>query len=909
MGSSPTAEEQGALLEEAFGFVAEQRFYLRKAINQSDLDAALRCAICLANELRSSQLAPENYYKLYALVSWELQHFGGFVATSASKEQLDLAQVYELVQHEGNALPRLYLLVTVGSVYVCADGGKAQEILDDLTSMLCAVQHPVRGLFLRYYFLQVVKDSLPLLGAREAVRYLLLNLRESISLWARLRLQPASVPSRGQGPEEGWQLDRGRHVLRLLVGAHLMRLARLPGLNPEVYAEAVLPEVLRLSTSCEDSAGQAYLLRCFVEVFPDDFHLKTLDRVLVACGQVHWAVDLRPVLEHLLRRLTLFVLKPGSGEETAGADPFASFHGHLRQLHARPRGPATPLGSLLGLQLELMLATLALHPGDPGRVELVLHGTAGLLRQQSEGEAWDELSIEAVVDILAAPLTKEALVPAVLAMPHHATLAASLGAVGRRTAGLAMVAALLAGDVSLSDLETLHRLLALIEPLICDERAAEGVGEEEGSACNQKHLEHDPVAFAAEQERVARLAHQVRHPDAAEAFRMLAALRRYFDEGGPHRVVFTLPATAVAALRLAEPLLAGAGTRVVVDAGDMPEALAAAAAWPTPEEFFDFVQETIAGLGSLQPAESVRLRLLAAATADAAARRAAEAAGSGEGPAAGPAAAAAAASAACRSLVDGALRGLEREVRSAGDKLVGLQLVAGTLRGASCLEGPCFALAADRAVQIARQLESKRLQSKGLCLCAAMFWGPACRDAGQAMLCLQRALRCADGAIHIDPLDVGLFVEVLDRAAQLFDEANTEVTASFLSCLLALCAQHLQYIGDRAPVEAAQALRATVLDLQERQARAVAGGAALAAEAAGYGRGGLTRRAPVAESGTARVATAAAEAEALGAAAAAVAAPDPVRERLAVAAGYAALHLEAALEAVGLGQGTAVAAA
>ena len=40
-----------------------------------------------------------------------------------------LSKYYELVQHAGNILPRLYLLITVGSVYIKSKEAPARDIL------------------------------------------------------------------------------------------------------------------------------------------------------------------------------------------------------------------------------------------------------------------------------------------------------------------------------------------------------------------------------------------------------------------------------------------------------------------------------------------------------------------------------------------------------------------------------------------------------------------------------------------------------------------------------------------------------------------------------------------------------------------------------------------------------------
>merc|ERR1712070_646583 len=181
--------------------------------------------------------------------------------------------------------------------------------------------------------------------------------------------------------------------------------------------------------------------------------------------------------------------------------------------------------------------------------ELVLQSTVKLLESRgSNSESLSEDVAEAVVDIMAAPLTQEPLVTAVLQMPYHKTLMATVGRPMQRCAALAMVSAVLAGDVSICECATLQNLLQLADALLRDEGGHENEGEENWG----RHLEHDPAAFTSEQEAVARLVHQVRHEDPDTVLKMLLALQQYLKHGGPHRLVFTMPAMVVAMLRLAD---------------------------------------------------------------------------------------------------------------------------------------------------------------------------------------------------------------------------------------------------------------------------------------------------------------------------------------------------------------------
>ena len=94
----------------------------------------------------------------------ELRHLEAYIS-SEHKRGRRMLELYELVQHAGNVLPRLYLLLTVGSVYIVSQEAAAKDILTDLVEMCRGVQHPMRGLFLRNYLAQASKSKLPDTGS------------------------------------------------------------------------------------------------------------------------------------------------------------------------------------------------------------------------------------------------------------------------------------------------------------------------------------------------------------------------------------------------------------------------------------------------------------------------------------------------------------------------------------------------------------------------------------------------------------------------------------------------------------------------------------------------------------------------------------------------------------------------
>lgn len=93
-------------------------------------------------------------------ISDELRKLESFLVDEFKKGH-KVSDLYELVQYAGNILPRLYLLVTVGAVYVKSKQVPTKDILKDLVEMCRGVQHPLRGLFLRNHLLQSIKRDLP----------------------------------------------------------------------------------------------------------------------------------------------------------------------------------------------------------------------------------------------------------------------------------------------------------------------------------------------------------------------------------------------------------------------------------------------------------------------------------------------------------------------------------------------------------------------------------------------------------------------------------------------------------------------------------------------------------------------------------------------------------------------------
>ncbi|KAJ5293964.1 hypothetical protein PENANT_c009G06932 [Penicillium antarcticum] len=301
----PVTEDQNRLLEEALGVVRQQSGLMRKCLETpGKLMDALKCGSTLVSELRTPSLGPKQYYELYMAVFDALRHLSVYLKENHPVNHL--ADLYELVQYAGNIVPRLYLMITVGTVYMSVEDAPVKEIMKDMMEMSRGVQHPIRGLFLRYYLSGQARDHLPLGtgdgpegNMQDSINFVLTNFVEMNKLWVRLQHQG---PSR-----ERERRIQERRELELLVGSNIVRLSQLVDL--EGYKSGILQALLEQVVQCRDVLAQEYLLEVITKVFPDEFHLHTLDLLLSAIARLNPHVDLKKIVIGLMDRLSSYAAR------------------------------------------------------------------------------------------------------------------------------------------------------------------------------------------------------------------------------------------------------------------------------------------------------------------------------------------------------------------------------------------------------------------------------------------------------------------------------------------------------------------------------------------------------------------------------------------------------------------------
>ncbi|KAG0686959.1 Vacuolar protein sorting-associated protein 35 [Pichia californica] len=298
-----TIEEQQKLLDNSILLIKNEIYQMRKCLeSKHKFMDSLKHASNFLNELRTNSLNPKQYYELYILIYDGLNYLSSYLKDNNkdSNNNTYLIDLYELVQYAGNIIPRLYLMITIGSVYMSREDAPINEILNDMLEMCKGVQNPIRGLFLRYYLIQKTKNYLINFENSEnlnkILNFIILNFIEMNKLWVRLQHQ-------GHSTEKDKRIEE-RKELKILVGSNLVILSQLDLITKELYNDKVLPDILQQIIKCKDSIAQNYLLDVIIQIFPDTFQVFSLKTFLISLLMINNDdVNITLLLNSLIERL------------------------------------------------------------------------------------------------------------------------------------------------------------------------------------------------------------------------------------------------------------------------------------------------------------------------------------------------------------------------------------------------------------------------------------------------------------------------------------------------------------------------------------------------------------------------------------------------------------------------------
>mmetsp|Transcript_6170 Transcript_6170/g.9562 ORF Transcript_6170/g.9562 Transcript_6170/m.9562 type:complete len:1349 (-) Transcript_6170:51-4097(-) len=451
----------------------------------------------------------------------------------------------------------------------------------------------------------------PLLGKGTVVdsyEFILQNLLEMNRLWIRIQHMPGDKTK-----ETKRRRERERNDLRILVGSNLNRLSQLEGISAHTYGSTILPRILQEVASCRDPLAQAYLMDCIIQVFPDEFHLETLEVFLGVLPKLRDKVNTRTILNNMMERLLHYYqdetlvngeLDTNDVKRTMAVNSFDMFEDCVQRVF-EARGLNIPPKDVIRLQGCLLNYALKISPGNIDLISRCIGmcaGALGTLKEQKKASMMgqgivvgggtkksSEIDMEAVAtgaleSLLSVPLEQLAL--KVLDLPDFSTLMSFLPWENRKVVALSMIKSVVAGGdgAKVKDIAQLEQLLEILAPLLRDKGASgpaayEPTVDDGGSLISRTAnlmgtLGISPSGgndmfdgglqkaesfggdsqksnqFREEQTLIAKLVHVLDHEDTDIAYQMLNVVRKHITPGGPKRAGMTLPPIIFAALML-----------------------------------------------------------------------------------------------------------------------------------------------------------------------------------------------------------------------------------------------------------------------------------------------------------------------------------------------------------------------
>jgi len=571
---------------------------------------------------------PKLYYELFLAVTGELRAFEVHVLDVVKAGHIRILQLYEEVQKIQSIVPRLYMLITIGAVYIKSLQAPARDVLKDLSEMCCGVQHPQRGLFLRSYLSQCMRDKLPDKGnpfegkggdVKDSVDFLLKNLTEMNRLWVRMQ---HNCPLK-----EKERRMKERKELQILVGSNLSAISRLGGVHVEMYKSAILPHVASQIVNCHDPIAQEYLAETLVNVFPDEYHLQCLDAFLEMCSKLESEVNMRSIVDSLCSRLGAFCTK--STDNTVlvkQSEAISVFRKRLPAIiEAELRG-SMPMEHVAATYLSFLRFSLKAEPQNFETPDFIYGHCYRTLTQEQIQETTNQHNIVylndshptmivrgsqleiVVVDLLCAPLAMMPSIREALLWNNWLPLSKMLPYGTWRRVANQLLGSMRDFDPCLSQTSEIDKLFDYVEPLVVpDSRTLVNMDRDvihhpyffaEDASVEPVLVQKDSDDGIESQGLVARIIFLVNQSNLCAAFEMLKALRLRLSAGGAERCRITMPPLVHQLLQLA-----------IRSSASILEGLGDATRAPAPFEILTYASETIGPLAEADAEGSLRLYL------------------------------------------------------------------------------------------------------------------------------------------------------------------------------------------------------------------------------------------------------------------------------------------------------------
>ena len=538
-------------LEKSLKKIKEQAFHINSAIEKNNLRQCLKEAYTMLCELRTNELSPKNYYGLYMSVVDVMLTLKNYMIEEISRGRR-LIDLYDDVQQAQNVIPRLYLMITAGSIYIERVPRSTRIIIYDMLGLVKAVQNPIKGLFLRNYLLKMLKDKLPdkdnvylREGAsfEDSIKFIIENMEEMNRLWIRL--------SGGVHGPEKVKRDKEREELKVLIGESMTKLSSLENLNLEIYEEIVLPKLLNIILNSKDQLSQQYLMECIIHAFPDSYNVKCIESLLEATSNLEEGVDIGIIFVSLMQKLGNYFgrfNKSDENENENGNDKqifetaqniypalLKNFKGYMNQnLNNKEINTVEDLNKIFNLISSFIKFSIQCAPKEQkfASINNIFALTLELANRYKNNMTEDNLN--KISALLIESLTNGMNI---FRMNDFIPLMNFLNIKSRKNIGIKLIETLInnanEGKTNLEkldSLDSLDKILKYIKPLLTNSKDS---------------IQEEDYVYEAEQSVVCKLIYIIRTNNIETIYKILNDLKNIFSHGGPNRRKYTMPPLAL----------------------------------------------------------------------------------------------------------------------------------------------------------------------------------------------------------------------------------------------------------------------------------------------------------------------------------------------------------------------------
>lgn len=598
----------------------------------------------------------------------------------------------------------------------------------------------------------------------DAVEFVLQNFTEMNKLWVRMQ---------HQGPaREKEKREKERSELRDLVGKNLHVLSQIEGVDLDMYKDTVLPRVLEQVVNCKDEIAQFYLMDCIIQVFPDEYHLQTLEILLGACPQLQPSVDIKTVLSRLMERLSNYAASSAEVlPEFLQVEAFSKLNNAIGKVIEAQVD--MPIFGAVTLYSSLLTFTLHVHPDRLDYADQVLG--ACVKKLSSKGKLDDSKATKQIVALLSAPLEKYNDIVTALKLSNYPRVMEYLDIETNKIMATVIIQSIMKNNTHISTADKVEALFELMTGLIKDLDGAEE--------------EVDEDDFKEEQNSVARLVQMLYNDDQEEMFQIICTVKKHIMTGGPKRLPFTVPPLVFLSLKLVRRLQGSSQDQEENPFGDDSST--------SPKKIFQLLNQTIEAL-SIVPAPELALRLYL---------QCAEAANDCD------------LEPVAYEFFTQAYILYEEEVSDSKAQVTALHLIIGTLQRMHVFGVENRDTLTHKATGYSAKLLKKPDQCRAVYGCAHLFWvddQDNMKDGERVLICLKRALRIANAAQQMSNAARGntgsvlLFVEILNKYLYFYEKGNPQITVAAIQSLIELITTEMQ--SDNSPPDpAADAFLASTL--------------------------------------------------------------------------------------------------